>query len=154
LKFFMETIKIVYKIKTASTAEILQHLKNCSSNFSPPLDERVDVDVYSQKLHEKSITFEAWNGHLLAGLLAAYFNQNTRFVFVTNVSVLKDYMGLGIASELLRQCITDAQDKNFDEIKLEVHAENYPAIALYRKFNFINDGGGNDCSRMKMELRK
>jgi ribosomal protein S18 acetylase RimI-like enzyme len=151
----MEKSGIIYKIKTATVKEILAHLKECNNNFSPPLAERVNVDAYSRKLYEKSVTFEAWEGRCLAGLLAAYFNDSTDCsVFITNVSVLKDFMGLGIASELLRECIEYAIKENFREIKLEVNKENSYAIGLYRKFDFIIDGISDSFLKMKMELIK
>lgn len=149
----MDKIGIIYKIKTATVMEILAHLKDCNNNFTPPLSERINLDEYSRKLHEKSVTFEAWEERCLAGLLAAYFNDSTGYsVFITNVSVLKDFMGSGIASELLRRCIGYAIKEKYREIKLEVNKENNHAIGLYRKFDFIIDDVGSDFLKMKMEL--
>lgn len=151
----METIGIVYKVNTVTKQEVLTHLRECNNNFFPPLAERVNVDEYAQKIFEKSVTFEAWNGKTLAGLLAAYFNDiSDNSVFITNVSVLKDFMGLGIASKLLEECIGYGYKENFKEIKLEVRWDNHHAIGLYRKFDFKIDGKDKDYLKMKLELSK
>jgi ribosomal protein S18 acetylase RimI-like enzyme len=146
-------MEIEYKIKTASEEAILMHLRECNNNFFPPLTERVIIEEYSRKIFEKSITFEAWKEHLLVGLIAAYFNKEAgRSVFITNVSVLEDFMHLGIASGLLRRCIEYAASNKFEEISLEVNKENIPAIGLYRKFDFIDIGESNSFFKMKMVL--
>lgn len=146
-------MEIIYKIKTVNAQEILAHLKECSDDFYPPLIERVNLEEYSRKLLEKSITFEAWNQNFLVGLLAAYFNQNTdRSVFITNVSVLKKFMGMGIASELLGQCIKYAASKKIREIELEVNKESAYAINLYGKFDFVIEGVSERLVKMKLKL--
>lgn len=151
----MDTNQIKYKIKTAAKKEILAHLMECNNNFSPPLAERIDLRQYSQKIFEKSITFEAWRDHLLVGLIAAYFDENFgNSAFITNVSVMKGFTGLGIASELLYKCIGYARKKHFREIKLEVNKDNDHAINLYRKFDFINDGIRDDFLKMKIEISR
>ncbi len=149
----METLKIIYKVKTATLTEIFAHLMACDDDFHPPLNERVNIKEYSQKIFEKSITFEAWRGVTLVGLLAAYFNDiPSRSTFITNVSVLKNFMSLGIASELLRKCIGHAVQENIREIRLEVNKRDSQALGLYRKFDFVVDGLDNDFLKMKIEM--
>lgn len=151
----METNEIEYKIKTAVENDIFAHLQECTDNFSPPLNKRVNIKEYSQKIFDKSMTFEAWKNQILVGLIAAYLNESSgRSVYITNVSVMKDFMGLGIASTLLSECIEYARKKNRKEIKLEVGKENIQAISLYRKFGFMNDDVKNDFLKMKMEIIK
>lgn len=146
-------MEIIYKIKTASILEILAHLKECSDNFHPPLVERTNLEEYSRKLLEKSVTFEAWNEDILVGLLAVYFSQNAdHSAFITNVSVLKKFMGMGIASELLGQCIQYAAGKKIMEIKLEVNRGSVHAIYLYGKFKFVNDGVIDESVKMKLKI--
>ncbi len=128
---------INYKIKSASEDEIFIHLSECSDTFIPPLAERVNIKDYSTKIYGKSITFEGWARDLLVGLIAAYFHDNTdRSAFITSVSVLRKFGGLGISSKLLDMCIEYATRNNFRELNLEVDQLNNPAILLYKKFNF------------------
>jgi len=149
----METVDVTYRIKTANTQEILEHLRKCDDSFQPILTKRVNIEEYARKICDKAITFEAWHGKILVGLLAAYFsNDSKRCVFITNVSVLEDFMGMGVASRLLQECKQYAVQENFWEIRLEVNKENVRAIHLYRKFNFALDETGKDVLTMRLEL--
>jgi ribosomal protein S18 acetylase RimI-like enzyme len=150
----MEKVEVIYKIKTATEGQILAHLKECNENFRPPLDERVDVVEYSRKLYGKSITFEAWRGNDLVGLLAVYLNKGTRnSAYITNVSVSKSSMGMGIASTLLHNCVGYAIEQDCKEIALEVHKANRQALGLYRKFDFmITDESERGFLRMRKGL--
>ena len=149
----MGIIGINYKTKTATANEIFTHLLECNNSFFPPLTDRVNIEEYSRKIFEKSVTFEAWNEHSLIGLLAAYFNDSSGLLaFITSVSVLKGFMSKGVASDLLRKCIEYAIKENFTKINLEVNKEDIKAIGLYRKFGFSIDDANNDILKMKLEL--
>lgn len=145
-------VTLTYKIKTATEQQICSHLKECDTNFVPLLSKRVNITEYSKKLADKSITFEAWHEHTLVGLIATYTNTETLTAFITNVSVLKNYMGLGIAAELMNRCIEYSQQNNYKEIKLEVNNNSKSAIALYEKFNFTKYDSQNDLNLMKLEI--
>jgi len=121
----------------ASEKDIYNHLFKCKYNFIPPLDEYVNIDIYSQKIHQNAITFEAWSTDTLVGLVAAYFNdQKGHIGFITNVSVVNDFMGMGIASILLNKCINYAKNNNYKNVVLEVSEKNKKAIHLYKKLGF------------------
>lgn len=96
--------EILYRINTATPEDIYLHLEECQYNFVPPLNARVDIKEYSEKISAKAVTFEAWDDKILAGLLAAYFNDDEKISgFITNVSTLKRYQGKGIAAELVKK---------------------------------------------------
>ena len=145
--------KISYKIKTATAEEIYLHLKECNINFSPPLDEKVDIQEYSKKIVDKSVTFEAWKDRTLVGLIAIYLNDaENKSGFITNVSTLNYFKGKGIASELMTRCIDYSKKHNFKEILLEVSEKNRGAIKIYRKFGFMEIKNKKDELVMKLEL--
>lgn len=151
----MEAVEIIYRVKVAGTKEILAHLEACNNSFHPLLTQRVNIEEYSRKIFEKAVTFEAWNGKVLVGLVAAYFtNDANRCAYITNVSVMDAFMRLGIASRLLMECVERAAKENFKEIKLEVNKENARAIGMYRKFNFKYDGIDEDFVKMRLELNR
>lgn len=143
---------IIYKTKTATEKEICSHLEECNNNFIPPLIERVNIEEYSKKIFEKAITFEAWSDSLLAGMIATYFNDLNHAAFITNVSVVKKFMKSGIASALLNTCIKYARQNNCKEITLEVHKQNYAAIAFYEKAGFGQQGIKNDLLIMRLKI--
>ena len=126
-----------YTVKTAFKGHIYSHLKECDENFMPPLSSRVDLLDYSAKLFEKSVSFEAWQGNVLVGLLNAYLNDvSNQTGFITNTSILKEYMGQGIASTLLQMCLEYARNLNYSKLKLEVSRANSTAIKLYSHAGF------------------
>lgn len=151
----MNISKIKYKTKTATEEEIYSHLKECNDNFCPQLDERVNIEEYSKKLFDRSVTFEAWVDNILIGLAAAYFNDaENHSGYITNVSITKDYMESGIASELMNMCIRYAKQYKVKEIKLEVFKDNSPAIHLYKRFGFMNFTNKDDFMLMKLGVSK
>lgn len=56
------------------------------------------------------------------------------------ISVLKDYWGLGIGTELIKGCIECAKEAGFDLMELQTVAENNVAINLYKKMGFVEFG--------------
>jgi len=135
-----------YKVTTASIEQVYSHLKACDGNFSPPLSSRINLLEYSRKMFEKSVSFEAWQGDVLVGMINAYLNDaSNQTGFITNVSVLKEYMGKGIAASLLEMCLESARNLGFIRIRLEVTQENSAAIKLYSKagFKVVDEFGEN-----------
>ena len=55
---------------------------------------------------------------------------------ITSISVDAPFRGRGIGSRLLAQALSFLEEFGAKEITLEVHADNKPAAALYRKFGF------------------
>ncbi len=128
---------LIYKTKTASRKQVLSHLQECDANFSPPLSQRVDLADYANRLSEKSVSFEAWDGSILVGMLNAYLNNvDNRTGFITNVSVLKEYARRRVGSTLLQMCLEYASQRNFSCIRLAVSRENGPALGLYSGIGF------------------
>ena len=56
------------------------------------------------------------------------------------ISVLKEYWGLGIASEIMKVIIDKAKEVGFEQIELQVVYTNEPARHLYTKFGFYETG--------------
>lgn len=56
------------------------------------------------------------------------------------ISVLKEYWGLGIASEIMKVIIDKAKEVGFEQIELQVVDTNEPARHLYTKFGFYETG--------------
>jgi ribosomal-protein-alanine N-acetyltransferase len=141
---------IKFRAKTASENEILNHLSECNNSFVPPLSNKVDLISYSKKIVEKAITFEAWHEDKLAGLIAAYFNDSEkRTGYITNMSIVPEFTGRGIGSELLLNCINYAVKEDYYEISLEVNKLNVKAVSFYKKQNFVQMDERDDNIIMK-----
>lgn len=129
---------MTFSIGTATQNDIYQHLDACKSFFVPSLDSTVNLEAYAQKLFEKSVTFESWKDEALIGLIAAYFNDlNHRKGFITSVSVLPSFYGLGIAKTLLINVVNYGKGQGFKLLELEVNTGNKSAFQLYAKDGFV-----------------
>ena len=147
--------RLIYKQNTADFIAILTHLDKCKNDFFPPLDQTVDLKDYSKKIARNAEQFECWADNELIGLIAAYFNNHEeRIVFITNVSVAKEYKGLGIASYLMSNCINYARKKKFCKIELEVNKYAEAAVKLYNKYGFKQEHEKNDIYKMGFNLIK
>ena len=135
----MQPSVITYKTKTATEEKIFRHLHECKDNFMQPLDQRVNIGEYAKKIFERAVTFEAWSGEVLIGLVAAYFNDLKSLTgFITNSSVVKQYMGTGVGKQLVAMCIEHAKKNRFREIRVVVKKNNKAAIGLYKKYGFLD----------------
>jgi ribosomal protein S18 acetylase RimI-like enzyme len=137
----------------ADAIEVASHLRACEAAFVPPLSERVDLDIYADKIVHRAERFEAWAADQLAGLVAAYCNDGEhRTAFVTNVSVLPGWHGEGIALRLLQACISFVRDAGFEQVELEVDLRNSKATRLYRKLGFMTTHFGVHSQTMRLAI--
>ena len=137
----------------ASEQDIYSHLVKCNENFTPPLNNKVNIQEYSGKIFGKAVTFEAWSGNVLVGLVASYFNDpNGQTGYITSVSTIKAYMGKGIASILINMSINYARQHSFETIILEVDKASEQVINLYKKFRFQELEEKNTSMLMKLDV--
>jgi ribosomal protein S18 acetylase RimI-like enzyme len=142
-----------FRINRATKNDIKRHLIACDKNYKQKLSHRVDIETYANKIFSNATRFEAWSRGYLIGLLAVYCNRiDEKKGFITNVSVLKEALGKGIATILVRRCIDYLVEKKFNKIELEVHLENIPAIELYKKSGFKIKNKRNSSYIMTMDL--
>lgn len=129
---------IEYRLNKASETQIAELLRVCDADFVPPLSGRVRINDYAQKIATKALRFEAWSEERLVGLVAAYCDdQEKRIAYITSVSVRREWIGKGIASQLMSRCIEHAKTSRMRQINLEVAHSNTSAIKLYEKNGFI-----------------
>lgn len=132
------SVAVEYLTNKASVAEIADHLLRCDTDFVPPLSGHVEIIDYAKKIADLAMRFEAWADSTLIGLVAAYCNhQESRIAYITSVSVLRAWMGKGIAARLMGRCIEHAKASGMQQIGLEVSGENASAIKLYAKSGFV-----------------
>jgi ribosomal protein S18 acetylase RimI-like enzyme len=132
----MNSRVIEYKIDQAEATDIAVHLTDCKDSFYPPLDHRVDINEYAEKIFHKAVTFEAWHGNRLIGLVAAYCNETENKAYITTVSVIHILNDKGIASNLLEFCIKYIERLQLGEILLRVNVQSNKARKLYEKYGF------------------
>jgi len=69
------------------------------------------------------------------------------------ITILKEYSGLKIGTLLMEDVIKWCKENQIEKIELEVFEENIPAIALYKKFGFIEEGRKNKNIKIKGEYK-
>ena len=144
---------IRYRLNEASELEIRRHLLECDPDFVPPLSSRVDIAGYAGRIAAKATRFEAWHEGSLVGLVAAYCNdRDSRIAYVTSVSVLRGWMGRGIASQLMTRCLEHAKASEMTAVKLEVAQANAPALRLYEAQGFVADPASPPFVTMTLHL--
>lgn len=127
------------RINTVDYTVLKDHLDSCSELFEPPLRSYVDIMAYTIKIIEKATTVEYWIKKCLAGVIAVYYNDPDKAIgFITNISVIRENQGKGVASKLLKRVIRIGKNSGFSSIRLEVRASNEKAIYLYRKHGFVD----------------
>ena len=56
------------------------------------------------------------------------------------ISLLKEYWGLGLGKALVKACVQCAREAGYDQLELNVVAENDRALSLYRSLGFEEFG--------------
>ena len=138
---------------TSDFFHIYTHLCLCNSLFTPALSTVVDIKEYSKKLSTKATRFEYWNSNNLVGLIAAYENYESSFLYITNVSIIPAFQGKGLARKLLSECIALSRRCGFNNILLEVNKKNLGAINLYVSFGFSYESEKNNLQTMNLILK-
>jgi ribosomal protein S18 acetylase RimI-like enzyme len=147
-------MELVFDTNRADVASIEAHLKICDTHFVPHLSKVVDLAAYATKLLSQGLLFEAWLGGRIVGLVAGYANDpQHEDSFISNVSILPDWHGQGVANQLLSTFIDHVRNKGFTRVVLKVDARNDRAQSLYRKHGFINGPSEGNVLEMRLKLR-
>ena len=134
----MNNIVVNLNIPSLSQKEISAFLNKVNYLFIPSLSSRLDINEYSQQLSEKATHFTVYKGNKLLAFLACYFNnQQTKIGYITTLSTLAEYKGIGLGSQLIDEVIKYGKANNFKEIKLEVHKDNLVALNFYKRKGFF-----------------
>lgn len=85
-----------------------------------------------------AICFGAFEGGALVGYAALewVFDEGS----LTDIAVLMDFRGKGIAKLLMNELIKAAKEQSLSFVTLEVRESNVPAVSLYRRFGFEDVG--------------
>ena len=143
------------KINFATGSDIAEHLQECSRGFVPPLEERIEIFDYTNKIMQNAERIETWAGDKLVGLIAAYCNdQSCHRSFITNFSVLPSWQRHGIGRSLLQHASGHILRLGFDCLELKVHVDNKQAIAFYCNGGFVVKGQLNQWLFMEKHLEE
>jgi len=68
------------------------------------------------------------------------------------MGVLPEYRRMGIGKRLMEELYKEASETGLAEISLGVHKDNAPAVSLYRKQNWVEDGLFEEYIMMSRKL--
>ncbi len=145
---------ISYKTNQVSCTEIKEHLLACE--FVPNIDYYVEnIDEYIKKIMLYAVLIECWENERLVGFIAFYCNNiSNGEAFITNISVIPEFNGRGIATKLLTKAYAYSKNKGFTTISLEVFNINVGAKALYKKAGFVVTEINENKLKMTLRLDK
>jgi ribosomal protein S18 acetylase RimI-like enzyme len=83
-------------------------------------------------------TFVAVGGDEIVGSL--HLDASRHGFGEIGMAVAREWRGRGVGAALLAAAIESARERGLHKLSLSVFAHNAPAIALYRKFGFIEEG--------------
>jgi len=63
-------------------------------------------------------------------------SDNEKGFHIFSLGVSPEFRGQGIGKALMGKCIEGLKDREYTDIILDVHAENKPALQLYKKLGF------------------
>lgn len=121
-------------IDRATEAQIADFLREHSIDFSPPLEQALDIPTYARKLRQNARTYEIWDGHRLDALMAVYFNEELGQLFVSHICTARARWGKGLGSLFMKQLKSYGEPYRF--IRLEVRRSNERARAFYVRQGF------------------
>ena len=102
--------------------------------FSCPCSENT---LYDEMNHGVYFFIAQQNGSVLGYLgISVILDEG----YITNIAVFPEFRKKGIASKLLEFLFDFAKQKELSFVSLEVRESNMPAISLYKKFGFENEG--------------
>ena len=104
-------------------------------NFSLPWSERNFLDALDLEYYH---FLTAYCGEKIAGYCG--YIRSFETADVTKVAVEGDCRRRGIGERLLRQLMEDGYQSGVERFSLDVRASNHPAIALYKKMGFFQEG--------------
>ena len=149
-------MEIIYKEATASDAEkLLVHLHTVGAetdnlsfgkddfNISPEKEARF-IDRF--KRSEKDLMLVAECDGIIVANAIVEREKIKRFSHRAEISltVLRDFWGQGIGSELMKRMIEFARESGLHSLFLYARADNERAISLYERFGFEKTGRFKD----------
>lgn len=98
------------------------------------IDKHADLTYDYSKLEQVNARYKFTINNYIKVLIEEV--KNSSFAYISNVCVHPDYRGKSIGSMMVRQVIEIYRKKSFNEISLDVLADNPGAIKLYKNLGF------------------
>lgn len=118
------------------------------------VDKKTDLSYDYNELKKVNERYEFTIDNYIMGLIDEV--KDAEFAYISNICVDPNYRDLHVGTFLLDNLIKEYKTKRYDEIVLDVLAENPRAIHLYEKMGFAKSSdifpGFNDPEKEKPEV--
>ena len=118
------------------------------------VDKKTDLSYDYNELKKVNERYEFTIDNYIMGLIDEV--KDAEFAYISNICVDPNYRDLHVGTFLLENMIQEYKKKMYDEIALDVLAENPRAIHLYEKMGFAKSSdifpGFNDPEKEKPEV--
>lgn len=123
-------------------------------SYDPPLMRGYDFDSYVKKLSEHAVTLSLRVDGELAGAASFYANDAAGGVaYITNIAVVSRFAGRRLGEKLLVAAVDESRSRGMTTLRLEVRRTNPRALALYRRFGFVEEPGDPASPTLYMRLQ-
>lgn len=124
------------QFRKLSLSEIKEYFESVKDDFESFKDEG-HIKAFSKKLSEYA-DFEIYTNeeNKIGGMIAFYMN-NGNFVYLTFISVKKEFRSQKVFSRMLAALEKKANSKNYPRIRLEVRKKNLLAREVYEHSGFV-----------------
>ena len=97
---------------------------------------------FRRSLTDRALSLVAVEGDRVVGSLGIQreAGRASEHVASLGMSVTKDWRGRGAGSALMAEAMRWARNVGVEKVSLTVYPSNTPAIALYRRFGFVDEG--------------
>ena len=149
--------RAVYELFNTIHAETDYLLAYPDENCFDPEQEAQFLEDRCRSINEiEIIAFVDSKAVGMAGIETIGTKYKTRHRAELYISVLKEYWGLGLGRALAEACIHCAKDAGYEQLELNVVADNTRAISMYKGLGFDEFGrnprGFNSRTRGFQEL--
>lgn len=151
----MSAIQIKRFIKDKNIAsDLLNILHVVNDEFSPALNEWVNLSEYANKMAERAVCWIAYDDDNPVAFAACYVNEAPSYSFWTMLAVCKEYRNRLIALQLETIVIQYCREIGSEGIKAEVDTRHTDLLQLHQRFGFkpVNTHT-NDIGRSWVELQ-
>jgi ribosomal protein S18 acetylase RimI-like enzyme len=131
-------------------------LNEIGDDFSPKLNEIVDIHEYSEKMANKACVIMAYNNEQAkdVGLIAFYANRTSRdYCYITSIGIDREYYGEGLAQKMLNEAKTICRKRGFERVKLDVSRRNSRAQSFYYKNGFKLEKVDKVLNKIRMSFK-
>jgi ribosomal protein S18 acetylase RimI-like enzyme len=116
---------------------IFELIKELDNSFTPPLSQRVDLELFFEKISKNALGIIAWNNteEPIETLFVYCNDKEKNYAYIPYLAVNKTYQGKGIGKALLGYMENELKKRNI--ISVGLHSNNPIAIHLYKKSSYV-----------------